>query len=107
MRCMALRTKYRTYLKRARSAAEAGNESAQEAFAEFARIADGVSGKGVIPPNRTARLKSRLAALLKRSGAKAYVAAAAAQPAAEAQPAEEAAPASAGEGQAPAPAAAG
>ena len=60
-RNVALASKYRTCLKQAREAIVSGSADASAKWAEFVSVADSVSRKGVVPANRTARLKSRLA----------------------------------------------
>lgn len=59
-------TRYRTYLKRARAAVLGGDPAkACEAAEKFMSVADSVSRKGIVPANRAARHKSRLAVLLR------------------------------------------
>ena len=83
MRNLALASKYRTCLKRARQAIAAGSDDAPAKWAEFVSTADSISRKGTVPANRTARLKSRLASEMRRKN----IPAAAKKPPAASQPA--------------------
>ena len=64
-RNVALASKYRTCLKQARQAIAANSPEAPAKWAAFVSVADSISGKGTIAANRTARLKSRLAAQMR------------------------------------------
>lgn len=70
MRNVMLVTRFRTYLKKARVAAAAGDAAAaREAFAKFASIADSSVGKGIVHRNKAARLKRALSVSLRRLSA--------------------------------------
>ena len=86
VRNVALASKYRTCLKQAREAIAAGSPDAPAKWAAFVSVADSISGKGTIPANRTARLKSRLAAEMRSRKISPLATAAAAQPAAQTPP---------------------
>lgn len=69
-RNVMLVTRFRTYLKKARAAAGAGDAAAaREAFAGFVRIADSSVGKGIVHRNKVARLKRALSLSVKRLSA--------------------------------------
>lgn len=87
MRNVALASKYRTCLKQARQAITAGAPDAAAKWAEFVSVADSVSGKGTVPPNRTARIKARLAAEMRARKISPRPAVAAAAPTEQASPA--------------------
>ena len=58
---MSLRSMVRTYIKRVRTAIEAGEyEAAQAALAEAAPKIDSMANKGILHRNQAARTKSRL-----------------------------------------------
>ena len=60
------RSRFRTYAKKVRAALGEGDpEKSKAAFAEFVSVADKAAGKGLIHPNKTARLKRRLSAATK------------------------------------------
>ena len=62
----ALRSKMRTFVRRIRTAINAGEkEQAQVAFKEAVPVLDRMSGKGILPKNTAARYKSRLNATIK------------------------------------------
>lgn len=62
----ALRSKMRTYVKRVRSAIDAGEkEQAQEAFKAAVPVLDSMTGKGIVHKNAASRYKSRLSASIK------------------------------------------
>lgn len=62
----ALRSKMRTYVKRVRSAINAGDKSqAQDAFKAAVPVLDKMAGKGIVHKNSAARYKSRLSATIK------------------------------------------
>ncbi len=68
-RNMALRSKFRTFLKKVVSAIEGGNKAqAQEAFKEAVPVIDRMVGKKIIHKNKAARHKSRLSARIKNMG---------------------------------------
>lgn len=59
------RTRFRTYHKRVVKAVAAKDaEQAKSSFAAFVPVADASAGKGVVHPNKAARIKSRLHALV-------------------------------------------
>ncbi len=63
---MALRSRMRTYVKRAQAAIEAGDkEKATAAFVEVQSVLDSSAGKGLIHANKAARQKSRMSARIK------------------------------------------
>ena len=62
----ALRSRMRTYLKKAMKAAEAGDKAAAEAaYKEALPLIDSAAGKNIIHANKAARHKSRLSAKIK------------------------------------------
>ena len=80
-RGQALRSRFRTELKKARAAVASGDEEkARKAFAVFQAVADRTAGKGGIHANNAARVKRRLGMALKNLSAKAEKTAAAAPP---------------------------
>ena len=62
-----LRTRYRTIVKRARTACASGDaEAAKQAVADMQTAADKTATKGIIHANAAARIKSRINAQLKK-----------------------------------------
>lgn len=56
------RTRYRRLIRKSHAALEAGDASAAEAAVQkTVSVLDDTAGKGIIHPNKAARLKSRLA----------------------------------------------
>ena len=63
---MALRSVYRTYIKKVLIAIESNNkEEAQSAFIKATSIIDRVTNKGIMHKNKAARHKSRLSKRIK------------------------------------------
>lgn len=63
---MALRSKYRTAVKKVRKAIAAGDKSAAQAvFQASMRVIDSIADKGIVHKNKAARHKSRLSAAIK------------------------------------------
>jgi len=63
---MALRSRMRTYVKRAQAAIESGDkEQATLAFKEVQSVLDSSVGKGLVHANKAARQKSRMNAHIK------------------------------------------
>ncbi len=63
---MALRSRMRTYVKRAHAAIESGDkEKAAAAYVEVQSVLDSSVGKGLIHANKAARQKSRMSARIK------------------------------------------
>lgn len=67
VRARALRTRVRTVLKDARQAVASGAADAAKLVAEATSLLDRAGSKNVFPPNRVARIKSRLAIALART----------------------------------------
>lgn len=68
-RNMALRSKFRTFLKKVIKAIEGGDKPhAQEAYKEAVSVFDRMVGKKIIHKNKAARHKSRLSARIKNMG---------------------------------------
>lgn len=62
----ALRTQFRTAVKKVLKAVEAGDKAAaQIVFRESTKVIDRIAGKGVFHKNKAARHKSRLSAKIK------------------------------------------
>ncbi|MBF2734793.1 MAG: 30S ribosomal protein S20 [Betaproteobacteria bacterium AqS2] len=65
-RNVVYRTRFRTFQKRVVKAVQAKDQDqAKACYAAFVPIADATAGKGVIHPNKAARIKSRLNAMVK------------------------------------------
>ncbi|GAB4393445.1 MAG: 30S ribosomal protein S20 [Gammaproteobacteria bacterium] len=63
---VALRSRFRTFVKKVVSAIKAGNvEEARTAFQRAVPVIDGMVSKGIIHKNKAARHKSRLSAQIK------------------------------------------
>lgn len=63
---MALRSEYRTAVKKVRKAVAAGDKAAaQLAFQASMRVIDSIADKGIVHKNKAARHKSRLSAAIK------------------------------------------
>lgn len=63
---MALRSQYRTAVKKVRKAIEAGDKAqAQAVFQASMRIIDRIADKNIVHKNKAARHKSRLSAAIK------------------------------------------
>lgn len=70
LRNRAIKTAVRTQVKKVRLAATAGEiEKAETEFRTAAKKLDQAGAKGVIHPNKSARQKSRLQALIKKAKA--------------------------------------
>ncbi len=64
---MALRTKFRTFLKKAVAVIASGNkEEAKTAYQNAQKVIDGLSNKGLIHKNKAARHKKRLSQQIKQ-----------------------------------------
>lgn len=59
-RNQALRTRYRRMVRKSRALAEAKDAKAVAVSTETCRSLDKIAAKGIIHPNKAARLKSRL-----------------------------------------------
>lgn len=65
----ALRSRFRTYVKKVLKAIESGDrEAAQAAYKEAVPVIDSIADKGLIHKNKAARHKSRLNARIKAMG---------------------------------------
>lgn len=63
---MALRSRYRTAVKKVRKAIEAGDKAAAQAvFQASMSIIDSIADKGIVHKNKAARHKRRLSAAIK------------------------------------------
>lgn len=63
---MALRSKYRTAVKKVRKAIDAGDKSAAQALFQISMaVIDSIADKRIVHKNKAARHKSRLSAAIK------------------------------------------